>query len=101
MITAEWIVGGIITVLVGALGWLIQWLMAGQKEAIQNVGKKLEKQGEKLEKQSETLTEIKLGLRECITWSDLEKAVGPIEQGHKDHEHRLTVLETCHLNDGK
>lgn len=83
----EWIAAGLLGSLLTFIAWMIQRSMGRQEREIKGVASDIKDHGT-------TLTEIKLGLRDCVTWSDLDKEIGPVRKDVKDHDRRLTVMET-------
>lgn len=83
----EWIAIALLGALLAFIAWMIQRSMGRQEKEIKDVGKDIKSHGE-------TLTEIKLGLRDCVKWSDLDKELQPVRDDVKDHDRRLTVIET-------
>lgn len=49
----------------------------------------------------ETLTNCRLDIKDCVTWDELARELGPLRDGREDHEKRLGVLETkCEARHG-
>lgn len=86
--TGEWVAASILTAVVALVVGLFQRVTIKQ---VDRLGVELKAQGKE---HGNTLTEIKLGLRDCVKWSDLDKELAPVRCCLKDHDHRLTVMET-------
>jgi hypothetical protein len=95
----EWLAAGILTFLLSLILWGVQSGKTSSKEKLDKLDKKITDQGKE---HGEALTEIKLGLRDCVKWSDLDKELGPVRDKMENHDHRLTVMETeCKARHGK
>jgi len=95
----EWLAIGVLGFLLSLILWGIQSAKTDALGQFVKLDKKVTRQGEE---HSRDLTEIKLGLRDCVKWSDLDKELGPMRCDIKQHGTRLTVMETeCKARHGK
>ena len=45
---------------------------------------------------AKTITDIRLALKDCVTWEELARELGPIRVRGEDHEKRIGAIEvTC------
>lgn len=89
--TGEWIASAVLAAIMSLVLWLIQRSMTRQERKIDCVGDDLKAQGKE---HGAALTEIKIGLRDCVKWTDLERELGPVRGDVREHDRRLTVVET-------
>lgn len=95
----EWLAAGILTFLLSLILWGVQSGKTSSKEKLDKLDKKITDQGKE---HGAALTEIKLGLRDCVKWSDLDKELDPMRCDIKQHDTRITVMETeCKARHGK
>lgn len=91
MTGAEWLDYALKVGLIGLAILIVQRGQAAQGRKIDAVGQKVEDQGKE---HGAALTEIKLGLRDCVKWGDLGRELEPVRHDVKEHERRITVVET-------
>lgn len=98
----EWMVpvaGGVILLCLTIIGCLIKVLMDRGFESIQDGFVEVKNMFNSLVARFDKLDERQ---RECVTWADLDKELGPLKSSRDSHEKRIIRIETtCEGKHGK
>jgi hypothetical protein len=56
------------------------------------------KKDEKLSTIEQLVTDIRIGMKDCVTWDELNRQLGPLRNRGESHEKRLEAIEVrCKL----
>ncbi len=77
---------------------LHQWIQLGLEfvvllGAVIVIRKDNAKKDEKLTSIEQLVTDIRIGMKDCVTWDELNRQLGPLRNRGESHEKRLEAIE--------